>query len=217
MFRMIIKRLIDVTAGLLALIIALPLFVVVAAAIKLDDPGPVFFRQERAGLKRQVFKIFKFRTMVTDAENKGAGVFVEEKDPRITRVGNLLRKTSLDELPQLINILKGEMSLVGPRPTLPYQVENYDQRQMERLEVKPGITGWAQVNGRSALTWPERIELDLWYIENWSLWLDLKIILLTFKVVLAKSNLYKRAGYDPISGQTPGNSIEKESENDNHG
>lgn len=217
MFRMIIKRLIDVTASLLSLIIALPLFAVIAAAIKLDDPGPVFFRQERAGLKRQVFKIFKFRTMVTDAENKGAGVFVEEKDPRITGVGNLLRKTSLDELPQLINILKGEMSLVGPRPTLPYQVENYDQRQMERLEVKPGITGWAQVNGRSALTWPERIELDLWYIENWSLWLDLKIILLTFKVVLAKSNLYKRAGYDPISGQTPGNSIVKESENDNHG
>jgi len=199
----IIKRIIDLFVSLIAIFLLSPVFMVIAIAIKLDDPGPVFFRQDRAGLKGQSFKIFKFRTMVRDAEKKGAGVFVEEEDPRITRVGKLLRHTSLDELPQLINILRGEMSLVGPRPTLPYQVDNYDVRQMKRLEVKPGITGWAQVNGRSALTWPERIELDLWYLDNWSLWLDLKIILMTFKVILAKSNLYKPEGYDPISGQKP--------------
>ena len=199
----VIKRLIDFSISLFMLVILFPVFTIIALVIKLDDPGSVFFLQERVGQKRQVFKIFKFRTMVIGAEKKGAGVFVEEKDPRITRVGKLLRHTSLDELPQLINIFKGEMSLVGPRPTLPYQVDNYDVRQMKRLEVKPGITGWAQVNGRSSLTWPERIELDLWYLENWSLWLDLKIILMTFKVILAKSNLYKPEGYDPISGQKP--------------
>jgi len=199
----IVKRAIDLLGSLTGLLITSPLLLGVALAIKLDDGGPVFFRQQRAGLKGQAFRIFKFRTMVINAEKQGAGVFVEEEDPRITRVGKFLRHTSLDELPQLINILRGEMSLVGPRPTLPYQVENYDQRQMRRLDVKPGITGWAQVNGRSALTWPERIELDLWYIENWSLWLDLKIILKTFLVVLKKGNLYKTVDNDPISGKKP--------------
>ncbi len=198
-----LKRAIDLLGSLPGLLLISPLLLGVALAIKLDDGGPVFFRQQRAGLKGQVFKIFKFRTMVVGAENKGAGVFVEKADPRITRVGKFLRHTSLDELPQLINIVRGEMSLVGPRPTLPYQVENYDQRQMRRLDVKPGITGWAQVNGRSALTWPERIELDLWYIDNWSLWLDLKIILKTFLVVLKKGDLYKTAENDPISGKKP--------------
>jgi len=199
----LVKRLVDLLGSLPGLLLISPLLLGVALAIKLDDRGPVFFRQQRAGLKGQIFKIFKFRTMVQNAEKMGAGVFVEEEDPRITRVGKFLRHSSLDELPQLINIVRGEMSLVGPRPTLPYQVENYDQRQMRRLEVKPGITGWAQVNGRSALTWPERIELDLWYIDNWSLWLDLKIILKTFLVVLKKGNLYKTAENDPISGQKP--------------
>jgi undecaprenyl phosphate N,N'-diacetylbacillosamine 1-phosphate transferase len=211
-----IKRLLDIVVSMAALVILLPLLVVIALAIKIDNPGPVFFRQERAGVRGQPFKIFKFRTMIVGAEKKGAGVFVEDNDPRITMVGNLLRKISLDELPQLINIFKGEMSLVGPRPTLPYQVENYDQRQRGRLEVKPGITGWAQVNGRSSLTWPERIELDLWYIENQSLWLDLKVLFKTVGVVLGKSNLYKPDVYDPISGQKPVKSIEKEHEtNDN--
>ena len=197
---MVLKRLFDIAVSLAVLIILLPLFGIIALAIKVDDRGPVFFRQQRSGYQGQIFTIYKFRTMVVNADKQGAGVFVEENDSRITRVGKLLRKTSLDELPQLINILKGEMSLVGPRPTLPYQVENYDQRQMKRLDMKPGITGWAQVKGRSSLSWPERIEKDLWYIENWSLWLDFKIMLITFKVVLAKSNLYKPAGYDPISG-----------------
>ena len=200
---MVLKRLFDIAVSLAVLIILLPLFGIIALAIKVDDRGPVFFRQQRSGYQGQIFTIYKFRTMVVNADKQGAGVFVEENDSRITRVGNLLRKTSLDELPQLINILKGEMSLVGPRPTLPYQVENYDQHQMKRLDMKPGITGWAQVKGRSSLSWPERIEKDLWYIENWSLWLDFKIMLITFKVVLAKSNLYKPAGYDPISGHFP--------------
>ena len=199
----LVKRLVDLLGSLPGLLLISPLLIGVALAIKLDDRGPVFFRQQRAGLKGQTFKIFKFRTMVQNAEKLGAGVFVEEEDPRITRVGKFLRHSSLDELPQLINIVRGEMSLVGPRPTLPYQVEKYDQRQMRRLNVKPGITGWAQVNGRSALTWPERIELDLWYIDNWSLWLDLKIIFKTFLVVLKKGNLYKTVDHDPISGHKP--------------
>lgn len=198
-----IKRSIDFIVSLFMLIMLTPFFVLTATAIKLDDPGSAFFCQERAGQNRRSFKIFKFRTMVQDAERKGAGVFVEEEDPRITRVGKFLRHNSLDELPQLINVLRGEMSLVGPRPTLPYQVEKYDERQIKRLDVKPGITGWAQVNGRGAITWPERIELDIWYINNWSLWLDFRVLLLTLKVVLSKSNLYKTAGHDPISGQKP--------------
>ena len=198
--RYFIKRLLDIITSLVSLIILLPLTVLIALAIKVDSPGPVFFFQERAGFKGKSFKIFKFRTMIVGAEKKGAGIFVEEGDPRITRIGQLLRKTSLDELPQLINILKGEMSLVGPRPTLPYQIENYNQEQLRRLLVKPGITGWAQVNGRSALNWPERIELDLWYIDNWSLWLDFKILLKTIKVIFEKSNLYRTEYNDPISG-----------------
>ncbi len=196
----LIKRLIDLVASFFALLITAPLMLLIALAIKIDDRGPVLFCQERVGRSGERFKIYKFRTMVVNAAQMGAGVFVEEDDPRITRVGKFLRHTSLDELPQLINIFKGEMSLVGPRPTLAYQVENYDQRQRGRLTVRPGVTGWAQVKGRSVLTWPERIEYDLWYIDNWSLWLDLKIMFKTFKVVLEKSNLYKTVEHDPISG-----------------
>lgn len=196
-----IKRFFDSLSSFAGVVLLLPVFVLLALAIKLDDPGPVFFRQERVGQNKRIFKIFKFRTMVLEAEKKGAGVFVEEEDPRITRVGKVLRHTSLDELPQLFNIIKGEMSLVGPRPTLPYQVENYDQEQLRRLLMKPGVTGWAQVNGRSSLAWPERIELDLWYIDNWSLWLDLKILLKTVMVVLKRSNLYRTDYNDPISGR----------------
>lgn len=198
---LILKRLLDFTVSLAGLICLLPLFILVVVAIKLDDRGPVFFRQERVGLEGRPFLIFKFRTMIVNAEKVGAGVFVEKNDARITRVGKFLRHTSLDELPQLINIFRGDMSLVGPRPTLSYQVDKYDDRQRRRLEAKPGVTGWAQVNGRSALTWPERIELDLWYIDNWSLYLDLKILVKTFRVVAERGNLYKTAVYDPISGE----------------
>ena len=198
---LILKRLLDITASLAGLICLLPLFILVAVAIKLDDRGPVFFQQERIGLEGRPFLIFKFRTMIVNAEKVGAGVFVEKNDARITKAGKFLRHTSLDELPQLINIFRGDMSLVGPRPTLSYQVDKYDDRQRRRLKAKPGVTGWAQVNGRSALTWPERIELDLWYIDNWSLYLDLKILVKTFRVVAERGNLYKKAVYDPISGE----------------
>ena len=197
------KRLMDLIISLLVLVILIPVFIIIALVIKVGDRGPVFFQQERIGLYGKKFSICKFRTMVVNAEKMGAGVFVEEEDTRITKAGKFLRHTSLDELPQLINILRGEMSLVGPRPTLPYQVENYDHRQIKRLNVKPGVTGWAQINGRSSLSWPERIELDLWYIKNWSLWMDLKIIFKTLKVVLEKRNLYKTVNNDPISGKKP--------------
>jgi undecaprenyl phosphate N,N'-diacetylbacillosamine 1-phosphate transferase len=196
-----LKRIIDLIASIIGIIFLSPLLFIIALMIKLDDRGPVFFSQERAGRGGRVFRVIKFRTMVMGAEKKGAGVFVLKDDPRITRVGKILRHTSLDELPQLINILKGEMSVIGPRPALPYQIDNYDERQKNRLMVKPGITGWSQVKGRSSLTWPERIEQDLWYIDNWSLWLDLKIILMTVKVVFERENLYKPPGYDPISGE----------------
>jgi undecaprenyl phosphate N,N'-diacetylbacillosamine 1-phosphate transferase len=210
---LILKRLLDFTVSLAGLICLLPLFILVAVAIKLDDRGPVFFRQERVGLEGRPFLIFKFRTMIVNAEKVGAGVFVEKNDARITRIGKFLRHTSLDELPQLINIFRGDMSLVGPRPTLSYQVEKYDDRQRRRLKAKPGVTGWAQVNGRSALTWPERIELDLWYIDNWSLYLDLKILVKTFRVVAERGNLYKTAIYDPISGEMKNT----DANNDNEG
>ena len=199
----LIKRLLDFAVSLVGLIILLPLFAVIAIAIKIDDRGPVFFRQERAGKDGRIFQIYKFRSMEVGAEHKGAGVFVEENDPRITRVGKFLRHTSFDELPQLINVLKGEMSLVGPRPTLPYQVERYDARQRKRLTVKPGITGWAQVNGRNALTWPERIELDLWYVDNWSLWLDLKILWRTFLTIIRGEGVYGVSKEDSISIISP--------------
>ncbi len=195
----LIKQLLDFLISLAGLILLLPLFGIIAVAIKIDDQGPVFFRQERAGIDGRIFRIYKFRSMVVGAEHKGAGVFVEENDSRITRVGKFLRHTSLDELPQLFNVLKGEMSLVGPRPTLPYQVERYDARQRERLTVKPGITGWAQVNGRNTLTWSERIELDLWYVNNWSLWLDLKIFWKTFITVIRGEGVYGVSKKDPIS------------------
>ena len=195
---MITKRIFDFGLSLTGLMMLLPLFALVAVLIKLDSKGPVFFRQQRVGINGRPFVLFKFRSMVFDADKQGS-IVVKKKDPRITRVGRFLRESSLDELPQLLNILKGEMSLVGPRPTLAYQVERYDQRQMGRLAVRPGVTGWAQVNGRSSLSWPERIELDLWYVENWSFWLDIKIILRTFLVFFDQSKVYREAEHDPIS------------------
>ena len=173
----------------MALAFLSPLFLVVALAILLDDGRPVFFRQERVGRGGKRFRVFKFRTMVPDAESKG--LFTHENDPRITRVGRILRRWSLDELPQLLNVLLGQMSLVGPRPTLPYQTEKYTERQKRRLLVRPGITGLAQVKGRNALSWPEKIELDLQYVDRMSLWLDLKIILMTVPALFKRKTLYK--------------------------
>jgi lipopolysaccharide/colanic/teichoic acid biosynthesis glycosyltransferase len=145
-------------------------------AIKLDDGGPVFYRQRRVGLHGGEFELLKLRTMEVGAEARGAGFAVSEGDPRITRVGRVLRRLSLDELPQLWNVVRGDMSLIGPRPTLAYQVERYTARQRRRLDVKPGITGWAQIHGRARLPWSDRIELDVWYVEHRSPLLDLKIL-----------------------------------------
>jgi lipopolysaccharide/colanic/teichoic acid biosynthesis glycosyltransferase len=156
-----------------------PLLAVSAVAIKLEDGGPVLFRQTRVGKDGEDFELLKLRTMIEGAEAKGAGYAVDAGDSRITRVGRVLRKSSVDELPQLWNVLRGDMSLIGPRPTLRYQVERYTERQRRRLSVRPGLTGWAQVQGRAALPWEERIELDVWYVENRSPRVDLKILLRT--------------------------------------
>ena len=160
-------------------------------AIRLESPGRAIYRQRRAGKHGVPFDVFKLRTMVDGAEHLGAGLAVNANDSRITRVGAVLRRTSLDELPNLLNVLRGEMSLIGPRPTLPVQVEQYSARQRRRLEVKPGITGWAQVNGRASLRWADRIELDLYYIERRSLALELKILARTPAMVLGGRGLYK--------------------------
>jgi lipopolysaccharide/colanic/teichoic acid biosynthesis glycosyltransferase len=159
-----------------ALLVASPVLALAALAIKLEDGGPVLYRQTRVGRDGGDFELLKLRTMVVGAETMGAGLSVNEGDPRITRSGRLLRKLSLDELPQLWNVVRGEMSVIGPRPTLRYQVEQYDERQRHRLDVKPGITGWAQVNGRASLPWADRIELDVWYVEHRSPRLDFRIL-----------------------------------------
>jgi lipopolysaccharide/colanic/teichoic acid biosynthesis glycosyltransferase len=171
-----VNRALDAAAAGLGLAVTSPVLAVAALAIKLDDGGPVFYRQGRVGLNGDEFDLLKLRTMDVGAESKGAGLAVNEGDPRITRVGRILRRLSLDELPQLWNVVRGDMSLVGPRPTLAYQVERYTPRQRRRLEVKPGITGWAQIHGRARLPWEQRIELDVWYVEHRSAWLDLKIL-----------------------------------------
>lgn len=173
------NRLADVLVAGTALVLTGPLLGLAALAIKLEDGGTILYRQTRVGKDGRDFELLKLRTMVADAERVGAGAAVNEGDPRITRVGRVLRRTSVDELPQLWNVLRGDMSIVGPRPTLRYQVEQYDERQRRRLEVKPGLTGWAQVHGRAALPWSERIELDVWYVENRSPLLDLQILLRT--------------------------------------
>ncbi len=170
-----------------------PLFLLIAVAIKIDSPGEVFFLQERVGLNANVFKIYKFRSMCVGAESQGTGQYSFAGDPRVTRVGKLIRATSIDELPQLINILKGDMSFVGPRPPLtyhPWTLDKYTSFQLRMFEVRPGITGWAQVNGRKELEWHERIKKNVYYVDNCSLWLDIKILFLTFfKVLKNEDNL----------------------------
>ncbi|TML27897.1 MAG: sugar transferase [Actinobacteria bacterium] len=170
------NRILDAALAGLGLAIASPALAVAAVAIKLDDGGPVLYRQRRVGLQGEGFELVKLRTMTVGAERQGAGYAVNEGDPRITRAGRTLRRLSVDEIPQLWNVVRGDMSLIGPRPTLAYQVEQYTPRQRRRLEVKPGITGWAQIHGRARLPWDERIELDVWYVEHRSPWLDLKIL-----------------------------------------
>jgi lipopolysaccharide/colanic/teichoic acid biosynthesis glycosyltransferase len=189
------RRVFDVVVAGAALLAASPLLLLAVLAIRLESRGSPIYRQRRVGKDGRSFDVLKLRTMVTGAERMGAGLAVSEGDTRITRVGRLLRRTSLDELPNLINVLRGEMSIVGPRPTVPVQVDRYTERQRGRLAVKPGITGWAQVNGRTEMPWDERIELDLWYIEHRSWRLDLRILWRTARMVFGGEGLYR--------GETP--------------
>ena len=190
-----LKRIIDIIGSLVGLVILSPVFLVVALLIKMDSPGPVFFVQDRLGLRGKTFRIIKFRTMVMNAENIGDGLRVSsESDPRITRVGRVLRATSLDELPQLINVLKGDMSLVGPRPPATYHpyngFESYPEWAKKRFEMRPGMTGLAQVMVRNSASWDERIRLDLQYIESFALHEDLRLLLLTVRKVFQRQNIY---------------------------
>jgi lipopolysaccharide/colanic/teichoic acid biosynthesis glycosyltransferase len=186
-----IRRALDIAFSSLVLVLSAPLLALAMLAIRLESPGPVIYRQRRVGLEGRTFDVLKLRTMVDGAEHIGAGLAVNENDSRITRVGAFLRRSSLDELPNLLNVLRGEMSLIGPRPTIPVQVASYTERQRGRLTIKPGITGWAQVHGRASLPWTQRIELDLFYIEQRSPSLDLKILWRTVLMVLGGSGLYK--------------------------
>ncbi|HEX2302052.1 MAG TPA: sugar transferase [Gaiella sp.] len=170
------NRAADVALAGLGLVLASPLLAGAALAVKLEDGGPVLFRQRRVGKDGQDFELLKLRSMVVDAERTGAGFAIDRGDSRITMVGRFLRRTSIDELPQLWNVVRGDMSVIGPRPTLRYQVDRYTERQRRRLEVRPGLTGWAQIHGRATLPWEERIELDVWYVENRSPLVDLKIL-----------------------------------------
>lgn len=198
-FQRFLKRATDIVVSVIGLTLLAPAFLLIAAAIKVDSPGPVFFRQERVGKDGRIFRIFKFRTMIQNATDHPLEYHTHDSDPRVTRVGRFLRAYSLDELPQFFNILAGEMSLVGPRPTLPYQVEKYNEFQRRRLLVPPGVTGLAQVNGRNQLTWPQRIERDVWYVDHWSYGLDLKILWQTVGVVLRREGVYNDGVPDEIS------------------
>ncbi len=184
------SRALDIALAGLLLVVTSPLFALAALAIRLESRGPVFYRQLRVGRGGEQFQLWKLRTMVPGAEAMGAGIYVLEGDARITRVGRLLRRFSLDELPNLVNVLRGELAIVGPRPTVQEQVDRYTDRQRRRLEVRPGITGWAQINGRTSLPWPDRIELDVWYVEHRSLWLDLRILARTARMLATGHGLY---------------------------
>jgi lipopolysaccharide/colanic/teichoic acid biosynthesis glycosyltransferase len=187
----VIRRAIDIILGTFGLIVAAPVIVVAMLVIRLESRGHPIYRQRRVGKDGQEFDLLKLRTMVDGAEHVGAGLAINENDPRVTRVGAFLRRTSLDELPNLLGVVRGELSFIGPRPTIPVQVAQYTERQRGRLAIRPGITGWAQVNGRTSLPWSERIELDLYYIEHRSLVLDLRILWRTVSIVLGGSGLYK--------------------------
>ncbi len=196
-----IVRALDLTIAGIGSIVSAPLVALLALAIRLESPGHPIYRQTRVGKDGALFSIYKLRTMVAGAEFAGAGLAIQAGDDRITRLGALLRRYSLDELPNLWNVLRGEMSIVGPRPTVDVQVQHYTPRQRGRLAVKPGITGWAQVNGRASLPWPQRIELDLFYVEHRSLALDVKILARTGRMVLSGQGLYKgdKGGWHPPS------------------
>lgn len=191
MYKRFVKRLIDVLVSLMALAVLWLPMLIVALVVKLDSPGPAIFRQERLGRDGKVFHIYKFRSMCLNAEHTGSGVYSEKGDSRVTKVGRILRATSIDELPQFINILRGDMSFIGPRPPLtyhPWPIDSYTQEQKRMFEVRPGVTGWAQVNGRKGVEWNKRIKLNVWYVDNVSLWLDLKIFFMTIAKVASNAD-----------------------------
>lgn len=192
MYKHFFKRLFDVLFAAVALILLSPVFLITALAIKLDSRGGVIFKQRRLGIGGKEFDIFKFRSMVQNAEHTGSGVYSGKGDARVTRVGRIIRATSIDELPQVVNILKGDMSLIGPRPPLtyhPWSIDEYTPEQRRMFEVRPGVTGWAQVHGRKDVEWHKRIELNVWYVDHLSFWLDLKIFFMTiFKVATNADN-----------------------------
>ncbi|MGN1320838.1 MAG: sugar transferase, partial [Acutalibacteraceae bacterium] len=193
MYTRFFKRVIDIVLSVIGIIICLIPMIITAIAIKIDSPGPVLFRQKRIGYKGKVFEIYKFRSMCQGAEHTGTGVYSGADDMRVTRVGKIIRATSIDELPQLFNIIKGDMSFIGPRPPLtyhPWPIEEYTEEQLHMFDAHPGITGWAQVNGRKGVEWHKRIELNCWYVDNMSLWLDIKILFTTFfKVIKNEDNV----------------------------
>jgi lipopolysaccharide/colanic/teichoic acid biosynthesis glycosyltransferase len=194
-----VTRAIDLIVASVALLVSSPVLLVAMVAIRIESPGSPIYRQRRIGRDGAPFEMLKLRTMVSGAEHIGAGLAVNYGDPRITRVGKVLRRFSIDELPNLVNVIRGEMSIVGPRPTIQVQVDQYTERQRRRLDVKPGLTGWAQVNGRASLPWHERIELDLWYVEHRSFVLDLRIIAMTVRMLVKGEGLYKgeKGGWKP--------------------
>lgn len=192
-----IKRVVDISISLALLVVLLPILLIVAVAIRLDSPGPVLFRQSRLGRNGRPFVMLKFRTMVDNAERMGAGVYTFKGDPRVTRVGGILRRTSIDEIPQLVNVLVGDMSLVGPRPPLvshPKKLEEYSEKEYRRFYVRPGITGLAQVYGRNAIGWNERFEYDTAYVDSWNILLDVKIAARTIIQVFLGRNVTVREG-----------------------
>lgn len=191
MYKHFVKRSIDIILSVIGIVICCIPMLIIAIAIKIDSPGPVIFKQQRLGYKGKIYEIWKFRSMCVGAEQKGSGVYTSRGDSRVTRVGNVLRKTSLDEIPQLFNTLLGQMSFVGPRPPLtyhPWKLDEYTTEQRRMFDVRPGITGWAQVNGRKGVEWNRRIELNVWYVDHVSFWLDLKILWLTVWKVLSNAD-----------------------------
>ena len=191
MYRHFLKRVLDILLAILVLLVPLPLYLVIAIAIKVDSKGPVLFKQERLGKDGRVFRMYKFRSMCMDAERMGQGVYSDKSDNRVTRVGRILRATSMDELPQAINVLKGDMSFIGPRPPLtyhPWPLEDYTEEQKRMFDVRPGITGWAQIHGRKAIGWDERIGLSVYYVDHLSFGLDARIFFLTIPKVLSNAD-----------------------------
>ena len=197
MYKHFLKRFVDIVMSLLILLLVWPIFLIIALLIKIDSKGPVIFKQQRIGKGGKVFNIYKFRSMCVGAEKTGSGVYSDKNDARVTRVGKFLRATSLDELIQVINILKGDMSFIGPRPPLtyhPWPIEEYTEEQKKMFNVRPGVTGWAQVHGRKDVEWNKRIELNVWYVEHLSMWTDIKIVFMTvFKVFTNADNENKGA------------------------